>query len=202
MSHYPANEQGIRYQPPMMNPGSGTYGESPASGPAPTTAGHHRHDILNKFDPRVDSTQDRRPMPMPENNVPAGTYGPHRSRVANALDPRVDSDMDRRGPAMHGAIGGGGAREGTYGPHQSRMANALDPRVDSGRDNRTTGGYGYQPGYEHHAVNQMPGPGPAPSTAGPHRSDLLNKLDPRVDSRAGTAAHASAAPGYTERRRI
>jgi hypothetical protein len=24
--------------------------------------------------------------------------------------------------------------------------------------------------------------GPAPNTAGPHKSDLLNKLDPRVDS--------------------
>ncbi|KAI0017438.1 hypothetical protein F4780DRAFT_755459 [Xylariomycetidae sp. FL0641] len=26
------------------------------------------------------------------------------------------------------------------------------------------------------------GPGPAPHTAGPHKSDVLNKLDPRVDS--------------------
>jgi hypothetical protein len=26
------------------------------------------------------------------------------------------------------------------------------------------------------------GPGPAPGTAGPHNSNLANKLDPRVDS--------------------
>jgi len=26
------------------------------------------------------------------------------------------------------------------------------------------------------------GPGPAPNTAGPHKSDALNKADPRVDS--------------------
>lgn len=30
-----------------------------------------------------------------------------------------------------------------------------------------------------------PLPGPAPNTAGPHSSDLLNKLDPRVDSQRG-----------------
>lgn len=27
-----------------------------------------------------------------------------------------------------------------------------------------------------------PSDGPAPNTAGPHKSDMLNKLDPRVDS--------------------
>ncbi|KAI1344874.1 hypothetical protein F5Y15DRAFT_363943 [Xylariaceae sp. FL0016] len=26
------------------------------------------------------------------------------------------------------------------------------------------------------------GPGPAPHTAGPHKSDMMNKMDPRVDS--------------------
>ncbi|KAJ4395247.1 hypothetical protein N0V85_006627 [Neurospora sp. IMI 360204] len=28
------------------------FGEHPASGPAPSTAGFHKHDILNKLDPR------------------------------------------------------------------------------------------------------------------------------------------------------
>jgi hypothetical protein len=272
MTHY--NERGVRHG---ANMGSGTFGESPASGPAPTTSGHHKHDILNKLDPRVDSTQDRRPvasMMGGDNNVPAGTYGPHSSRIANALDPRVDSDMDHRGttgtgPTMHGGAtagrqqGGGmlgsgntqGAPEGSYGPHSSRIANALDPRVDSDRDNRGAAGYngggampsaaagatgygpstagaGYGPasgaggygqsavgGLGHHHQQQpqqgygaeagagnmdtrtaaaMSGPGPAPNTAGPHRSDLLNKLDPRVDSKTGLKKE----PGYTERRGI
>jgi len=35
--------------------------------------------------------------------------------------------------------------------------------------------------YAHGAASS--GPGPAPNTAGPHKSDLLNKLDPRVESR-------------------
>ncbi|KAK3313191.1 hypothetical protein B0H66DRAFT_569750 [Apodospora peruviana] len=203
-----------------------TVGESRASGPAPTTAGHHHHDILNKLDPRVDSTKDKRTMHSSA-GAPEGTYGPHKSRIANALDPRVDSDMDSTagpraggsGPMMHGAAGGNSAApEGTYGPHSSRLANALDPRVDSDADRSNhhaggaggmTGAGGYV-GQQHHgygagassgmtsthagghhnnrqAAAALSGPGPAPNTAGPHKSDLLNRLDPTVDSKAGTA---------------
>ncbi|KAK0649551.1 hypothetical protein B0T16DRAFT_410301 [Cercophora newfieldiana] len=233
MSHYPNNERGIR------GPGSGSFGESPASGPAPTTAGHHKHDILNKLDPRVDSTHDRAPVQAMTggNNVPAGTYGPHTSRLANALDPRVDSDRDGRaaqgvsgrGGGMVGGMTGAGAGaaagygagpvgnprstapEGTYGPHTSRVANALDPRVDSDRDGRGgmyagQSGSGYPhdgttgAGYGQHAMSgAVPsGPGPAPNTAGPHKSDLMNKLDPRVDSKTGVMKES----GYSERRGI
>lgn len=251
MSQY-TNERGIRHGANMNPAGGGTYGESPTSGPAPTTAGHHKHDILNKLDPRVDSTQDRQPVPPQgaNNNIPAGTYGPHHSRLANALDPRVDSDMDHRGaaaaqPAMHG----GSAPEGTYGPHSSRVANAMDPRVDSDADNR--GHYptsaaaagaaapGYGPGmgaamsgapagigYRHHqqpvrGTAPMAGtgagagagmynnasstlPGPASNTTGPHRSNLLNKLDPRVDSKTGERRDERpyTEGGYTERKGI
>ncbi len=262
MSQYP-NERGVRRQG-YNGPGSGTFGESPASGPAPTTAGFHKHDVLNKLDPRVDSTQDKRPagaVTGQSSNIPEGTYGPHKSRVANALDPRVDSDMDHRGPTapgagaggmMHGAGSGGGmgttARhqpptgtvpssgnnvpEGTYGPHRSRVANALDPRVDSDRDNTyrgasgasgSVGGVGtagsthasygtaqQQSGYPHSGLGAasagnapigMSGPGPAPNTAGPHRSDIMNKLDPRVDSKAGKY-QGETTMGYEGRRGI
>jgi len=244
-------ERGIRNPNPNPNttaaaPGGITYGQSPASGPAPTTAGHHKHDIINKLDPRIDSTHDRQPMPQTGNNgkIPEGTYGPHSSRLANALDPRVDSDLDstRAGagtgaggglgghatqqPAMaaggvhHGGAGtgagygagvGAGAgyapqqhgqvAEGTYGPHGSRIANAADPRVDSDRDNRHLGAAGTAGG----AGGGMMSGGPAAAPgqyhsggagthagmaghagAGPHKSGLLNKLDPRVDSKTGT----------------
>ncbi|KAK0710490.1 hypothetical protein B0T21DRAFT_340768 [Apiosordaria backusii] len=184
-----------------------TYGQSAASGPAPTTAGHHKHDFLNKIDPGVDSTRDNQPLPpQHRSNVPEGTYGPHRSRIANALDPRVDSDLDsstvanamdprvdsdadrhRRGMAGgHGGYGavGSGVPEGTYGPHSTRAGNAMDPRVDSDADRhgrRGMGGMGTGVG----ATATANLPGPAPNTAGPHRSDLLNKLDPRVDSKGG-----------------
>lgn len=252
----------------QYNQNPNTIGESPASGPAPTTAGHHKHDILNKLDPRIDSTQDKRPIIQQENNIPSGTYGPHSSRIANKLDPRVDSDLDGRGAGamgtqrgMHGGVMGtnqagysgagmtgagagmagtgvggmtnqgygprnvgarGEVREGTYGPHNSRMANAMDPRVDSDRDGGVMHGGaqqgGYQAGYphdgrvrggaglgaQHHGAGGMVTgnnlPGPAPTTGGPHKSDLMNKLDPRVDSKTGLMKESGS--GYSERRGI
>jgi len=193
-----------------------SYGQSAASGPAPTTAGHHKHDILNKLDPRVDSTADKQPMSQTGSGVPEGTYGPHSSRIANALDPRVDSDLDStraagagygagagagvgRGPGvMHGAAGTGvaGSRnvpEGTYGPHSSRVANAMDPRVDSDRDRHLGPGATHAPGVAMGGRTTAAAPGVAAGTttttggAGPHNSKLLNKLDPRVDSTTGAS---------------
>jgi hypothetical protein len=66
---------------------------------------------------------------------------------------------------------------------QSNLANKADPRVDSdldGRGNRhgaATGGIMGASGS--HAT---PGSGTAQNTAGPHNSDTLNKIDPRVDA--------------------
>jgi hypothetical protein len=261
---YNTNERGLR-NPNHPNaattggaPGGMTYGQSAASGPAPTTAGHHKHDILNKLDPRIDSTRDRQPMAQTGNNIPEGTYGPHSSRLANALDPRVDSDLDstRAGAGMGpgGGLGGqaqpaagtggggmvGGTRhgaattgygagygaqsnapEGTYGPHSSRLANTLDPRVDSDRDRHVGPGATHAPGAamggrsgvagaggsagapvtDHHAggmgtASTAAGGGvAAPHTRGPHKSDLLNKLDPRVDSTTGAYKGGSGSRG-------
>jgi len=83
--------------------------------------------------------------------------------------------------------------EGAHGPHNTRAANAADPRVDSDRDGShhvggTTGGRGnygqsdYTQGTSHTHNTQLGGDGPAPYTAGPHRADALNKVDPRIDS--------------------
>jgi len=248
MSQYPnpnTNERGVRHTAAHPGAGSGTYGESPASGPAPTTAGHHKHDTLNKLDPRVDSTQDRRPM-IP-NDVPAGTYGPHSSRLANALDPRVDSDASKAqaaqqahagqyatqggaglaggvghqgGAVMHGGSGPGYQNtSGTTGGMFSRTPASGYPHDGTTGVGHDSAGYG-QPvggsalGHNNHHQQQsaalgsgagagimghqsggvsnshrqaaaLSGPGPAPHTAGPHKSDLLNKLDPRVDSTTG-----------------
>jgi len=80
---------------------------------------------------------------------------------------------------------GGISSSTNAGPHDSSLANKLDPRVDSdldGRGNRIgasthTGGVLGVSGS--HAT---PGSGTAQNTAGPHNSDLANKIDPRVDS--------------------
>lgn len=109
--------------------------------------------------------------------LPEGSVGPHSSRVANAADPRVDSDMDssRRTGGLSGstydqtttgtsgfASHGSGAH-GPTGTHTSGLSGA------------NTGSHMGENAY---GAN----PGPAPKTAGPHKSDMLNKADPRVDS--------------------
>jgi len=135
------------------------------------------------------------------NNHGSTNAGPHSSNAANVLDPRVDSDRSKQ----HGTTGVGssgytgthtgntmGSHTGTTGglshstnagPHDSNALNKADPRVDSdldGRGNRhgaSTGGILGASGS--HAT---PGSGTAQNTAGPHNSDMLNKIDPRVDS--------------------
>lgn len=208
-----------------------THGDSPTTGPAPHTAGHHKHDMLNKLDPSVDSSRDKVPLPPP--GGAGATNGPHHSRLANKLDMTVDSKAYERAnlgtsaasatyqnagvPDVHhnshhhqggsGGLmsGGAGAPEGTYGPHGSRVANAADPRVDSDRDGHgagygqqhqgvgagyghgvtpQSGGFGQHQGQGHHLGGSVL-PGPAPNTAGPHKSDMMNKLDPKVDSTGG-----------------
>ncbi|KAI0813369.1 hypothetical protein GGR55DRAFT_677013 [Xylaria sp. FL0064] len=114
--------------------------------------------------------------------------GPHSSNMANKMDPRIDSD--RSGQRMGNTAGDqfGSGPEGVHGPHSSRIANAADPRVDSDRDASRTVGNTYGSSGTHgttHPTSQLGGnfaPGPAPNTAGPHKSDALNKADPRVDS--------------------
>jgi hypothetical protein len=138
------------------------------------------------------------------------TAGPHNSNIANKLDPRVDSDRDgsrnagaatnsgytgtsgtsgysgtHAGNNVGGNTGynGGVSRSTNAGPHDSNIANKADPRVDSDLDNRgnrhgaSTGGvFGVS------GSHATAGSGTAQNTAGPHNSDMLNKLDPRVDS--------------------
>ncbi|PTB78758.1 hypothetical protein M440DRAFT_1399873 [Trichoderma longibrachiatum ATCC 18648] len=198
-------------------------------GPAPYTAGPHRHDIMNKLDPTVDSGTGGMQVLASNTNTNAATgvsgmpgqpaagglgsnnpYNsstapPHNSRMANALDPRVDFTQGQPGGANYytkgtNVVPGAGATprhvpEGTYGPHGSRVANAADPRVDSDADRHRMGGRGVGAGAGSvggAAAGAAPNVkpiyppgvgGPAPTTAGPHRHDILNKLDPTVDSR-------------------
>lgn len=128
--------------------------------------------------------------------------GPHDSHLANKADPRVDSD--RYGAAGNTASAGGygstgsgltGSHTGSHtgsntyasdptGPHDSHLANKADPRVDSDRYGGQGNTYGTTQGSGLTGSNH-PGHVGNPNTnktAGPHGSDVLNKLDPRVDS--------------------
>jgi hypothetical protein len=110
--------------------------------------------------------------------------GPHSSNLANKVDPRVDSDLDRSrnaGVNPHGTsstetYGHSGATHGTgltgsHGTHGTTGTGLTGSHGTHGTTGTHTG-----TGLGHTA------PGPAPNTAGPHKSDALNKVDPRVDS--------------------
>ncbi|KAL9045808.1 MAG: hypothetical protein Q9214_001215 [Letrouitia sp. 1 TL-2023] len=126
------------------------------------------------------------------------TAGPHSSNLANQADPRVDSDRDgsRNADTVHGTTSGSGlgtsggvGTTGTPGLHgtntSTKPAGGYDSTTRTGATG-TTGSYGSTSlatgtagaaGTSHNTST-----GPATSTAGPHKSNLLNKLDPRVDS--------------------
>ena len=114
------------------------------------------------------------------------TSGPHNSDVLNKLDPRVDSDNSKAYDSNNTSTGYGS--HNTSGPHSSDLSNRADPRVDSdnsrlggshnttglGSTGTTTGEYGSSNAYDNNSAHK--------TTSGPHKSDLLNKADPRVDS--------------------
>ena len=133
--------------------------------------------------------------------------GPHSSNLANKADPRVDSDLDGRrglesntgthntssgygsGSGIGSTAGGYGSTSGTSaGPHSSNLANKTDPRVDSDLDGRrgvesTSGGYGSGSGTHTgsgYNDNTSSSTGTGSANAEPHKSGMMNKLDPRV----------------------
>lgn len=110
---------------------------------------------------------------------PLHTSGPHITDTANRLDPHVSGDAtgglehttDHGNHGHHGhrgqeaALAGGaggaglGAYEGSGGTTGSSTGAGLDPSTMGTTGSSSTG-----------------------KTAGPHKSSILNKLDPRVDS--------------------
>jgi hypothetical protein len=105
--------------------------------------------------------------------------GPHSSRAANTLDPRVDSDLDNRGATgTHGMTGSHGVTGsyGSTGTHGTNLGSATGTHTGAHTGAHTGTHMGS------HGTTTSVGTGPAPNTAGPHKSDMLNKMDPRVDS--------------------
>jgi len=231
------------------------------TGTAEGVHGPHSTRVANAADPRIDSDLDgsHNAGAHSHNATGAGyasttsgqttTAGPHSSNLANKLDPRVDSDLsNQHGTTNHhygrdaavgaGAVGlgehehrkheghtgthdhhygrdaavGAGAiglgehehhkHEGrtthgttghttTAGPHSSNLANKLDPRVDSDRSNQygtigagvgSTGAYNNTSNTNTFGNAGTTGGISNSTNAGPHDSNLMNKLDPRVDS--------------------
>jgi len=196
---------------------------------ASTNAGPHDSNMANKVDPRADSDRDNRAAYNTSSGTANTAYGsgtgtgtggygggstgtttttagPHSSNLANKADPRVDSDRDNRaayntssgtantaygsgtGTGTGGYGGGSTGTTTTAGPHSSNLANKVDPRVDSDRDNRAA--YNTSSGTANTAYGSGTGTGTGgygggstgTTTAGPHSSNLANKVDPRFDS--------------------
>jgi hypothetical protein len=144
------------HQGPIGQPGAPIQGQNTMGHPGQTTMGHPGQTTMGH----------------PGQNT-MGHPG------QNAMGHPGQNTMDHRGP-----VGPTGAASDTAAPHSSHVANVLDPRIDSDRD-----GAGRAPMQGHGqntTIHQGPvvQPGPATTTAGPHRSNLLNKLDPGVDSKA------------------
>ncbi|KAF7593397.1 hypothetical protein BBP40_011587 [Aspergillus hancockii] len=167
------------------------------------TAGPHSSDMANKVDPRVDSDVDNRARHQPgtlasdaRTGPGSRTAGPHSSDMANKADPRIDSDLDNRGQhatdTTHNRntthLGGthtGATTSTTAGPHSSGMANKIDPRVDSDLDNRAQYAPGTTKAGNEHPYHTTQDTSFGSSNAGPHQSNMMNKLDPRVDAQTG-----------------
>lgn len=151
--------------------------------------GPHSSNVANTADPRVDSNPGGVHHNQTYGSGPAGTTGTYGTPGGGYGDNTV-------GGGQYGAPGGGYGSTTTAGPHSSNLANKADPRVDSDLDGGRTVGHGQQGGYGSttaggYGSNQAYGttggqPGAygtqGSTNAGPHNSNLANKLDPRVDS--------------------
>ncbi|KAH6985911.1 hypothetical protein BKA56DRAFT_670136 [Ilyonectria sp. MPI-CAGE-AT-0026] len=148
----------------------GTHESSALGG---SNVGTHESSALGGNNMRSENTAGY------SSGLPEGSVGPHSSRVANAADPRVDSDMDNsRNMGAHS-----GAHTGTHtGAHTG--SGAFGSSTATHGTSTHTGGLGSST----HAQDNLNktsgayGSGPAPNTVGPHKSDMMNKIDPRVDS--------------------
>jgi hypothetical protein len=129
-----------------------------------------------------------------QTGVHEGSAGPHDQNIANKVDPLVDSATFGSNTTTGYGNTGTGLNTGpdygstTAGRLDSNIANKVDPRVDSTTrahiiGSNTGAGYGTAgPTYGTGGQTGFPG-GPSQSTnAGPHDSNMVNKIDPRVDS--------------------
>lgn len=136
--------------------------------------------------------------------------GPHATDTANLLDPHVaiGSGSLESAPGTHGKHGHGHVKEdaalsGIGGSSLGTSEGSRDPRGTTSGVTGTGLGSSTTPSSNTAGSNRSgldssmaptsntadstgSGPGsssgPAPHTAGPHKSDMLNKMDPRVDS--------------------
>lgn len=163
-----------------------------------SAAGPHKSGILNKLDPRVDSdrdgsrTADRAPGTSSTQYMGAVGGTSHAQPFSGTTSGHNPTSTESTSAAT--------------GPHKSNILNKLDPRVDSDGDGSR--GVGTVPGTQHRdGSHSTPHGGSTTgyhptstestsSAPGPHKSGILNKLDPRVDSDRDGSRTVGTGPGF------
>ncbi|KAL6720455.1 hypothetical protein ACLMJK_002378 [Lecanora helva] len=193
--------QGLSERETAVGAGSGATAGAPGSGlashgPESWQHEHGRHGHQYEGDPCGPGET--------RTEGPHFISGPHSTDTANRLDPHVAGGTggtesvtshhdEHNHRAKDAALAGGaaGAGLGTHSDNRHHPDTTSDTTTDAGpvSSGPTTG---------------SPTTGPAPTTAGPHKSDMMNKLDPRVDSdlskqRGNTAAPATGLESSTEK---
>lgn len=124
----------------------------------------------------------------PEESAVGGphfTTGPHVTDTANRLDPNVASDVT--GPTNTSS--GSALETTTHGDHHLGRDATLAAGVGAA-------GAGAAGAGAYESSRDTPSStNPAPSTTGPHKSSLLNKLDPRVKSQKPTQHDSTGITG-------
>jgi hypothetical protein len=172
--------------------GGNTYGSGTTTGgtgytgtstTGSTNAGPHNSNLANRLDPRVDSDLDGSNRTHAGIGTAGAGYGStHTAHTGTGAHTGRHAGNTGNSLTGHGTTGGI-SNSTNAGPHNSNLANKADPRVDSdldGKGNRhgaATGGV-----FGASGSHATPGSGTAQNTAGPHNSDMMNKLDPRVDA--------------------
>ncbi|KAL8746262.1 MAG: hypothetical protein Q9190_001688 [Brigantiaea leucoxantha] len=175
--------------------GSGT-GTGTGTGMMGTTAGPHSSNVGNKMDPRVDSDMDgSRNMGAHSTtsglgSTLAGGYG---SSTGTSGTGPTSGYGSTTGSGMTGNTGGYGSHTTGTGASGTGPTTGYGTTTGSGTTGNTggygshttgTGATGTTGAYGGNTTGQSydTSTGPAAGTAGPHKSNLMNKLDPRVDS--------------------
>ncbi|KND89102.1 hypothetical protein TOPH_06320 [Tolypocladium ophioglossoides CBS 100239] len=142
-------------------------------GPAPHTAGPHRHDMINKLDPTVDSrsggVQIIGPGTRTSPEAPVSHHGPTPTNApATAAVPQSAYNQ------------GAGYNDGPQ--HNYRLANTFDPRGDSAPHTTAGGALPPDSAPDRQGLAATPGMNAPGGAYGPHSSRFTNAADPHVDS--------------------
>ena len=172
-SDAPDSNSGQFYAPGQI----GTY---PAGEPAPTAPQSSSATAASQRE--LDSTTKPTVTTGVGSGVAPPTSGPLENDTVDGVEPSIQSQKDTvatgagTGPmpaetgqlTSSGPISTLGEGEGDHTTRDTALAGGAGAAIGAGA-------------YEASRDPRSPETGPAPNTAGPHKSDILNKLDPRVD---------------------